>query len=87
MDDSACVGGGQALGDLHSDLDRLAIGNRATAHPLAQVLPLEQLRHHERGTREGADVVDDQDIGVVELAGGTSLELEATQPLLVLTEI
>ncbi len=82
MDDPLVVRGGEA-GErpAAASAQRFAGGQRPAAQPLAQRLALEQLGDHVRHAVLHADVVDDEQVGVVEGAGGARLLVEAPQRL------
>src|SRR5262249_1653596 len=81
MDDALVVRGRQAAGDLHAVLDRLADRQRAALQRLTQRLAGEQLRHDVRRRCVGADVVDDDDVGMVERGGSARLLFEAPEAI------
>jgi hypothetical protein len=81
VDDAAVVGGGEAARHLASVVDGLARGQRRAVDPVAQCLPVEQLRDHVGRALVRPYVVDGDDVGMVERAGGAGLLLEAAQPL------
>ncbi len=81
VDDPAAVRRRQAAGDLHRVFDRLARRQRPVGHQLLQRLPLEQLLDQVRLPVVDAEVVDREDVGVVQRAGGARLVLEAAQAL------
>ena len=77
--DPARVGGGQALGDLGGDLERLLERRRSAVEQLAHGLSVDEL-HRDVGDAVGrADVVDRDDVGMVQGRGGAGLGLEAGQ--------
>ena len=67
------------LRDLAGVVDGLAMRQRRCADARAQRLALEQLRDDVRRALVAADVVDGEDVGVIERAGGARLLLEAAQ--------
>jgi hypothetical protein len=73
--------GCQTASNLHRSLDRLSHGKRAVSQSLAQRLAIQEL-----GDEVGcaivplADVVDDEDVGVVEGTGGARLLMKAPEP-------
>ena len=75
------VRGRQPVGDLDGELDRLAKRQRGAVQPVAQALPVEQLRNDVGRPVVLADVVDGDDVRVVERGGGPRFELEAAQPI------
>ena len=81
MDDALLVGRRQPARDLGADLDGLAHGQGAARHALAQRLAFEQLRHDVGRALVVTRVVDRQDVGMVELARGAGLLLEAAEPV------
>ncbi len=86
MDDPLLVGRGEALGDLHRVVDRLADRDRARAEAAPERLALEQLRDDVRRAFVAADVVDRGDVRMVETARGRGLLLEAVETIRVLGE-
>ena len=87
VDDALLVCGRQTARDLDAVLDGLARAERARRHPVAQRLALQQLRDDVGRAVVLAGVVDGDDVGVVEGAGGFGLVLEAAQALGVLGEV
>ena len=81
MDDALFVSRSQALGYLHPVLEGLAQRKRAMAQPLAQAFAFEQFRDEVRHALVCADVEHDQDVGVVQGAGGPGFLLEAPQAI------
>jgi hypothetical protein len=73
--------GCQTASNLHRSLDRVAHGKRAVSQSLAQRLAIQEF-----GDEVGcaivrlADVVDDEDVGVVEGTGGARLLMKAPEP-------
>ena len=81
MDDPRFVGGGQAVGDLHRDVEQLADRRRAGQQQIAQRLAVDQLDGHV-GDRVGrSHVVDRDDVGVRERRGRARFPLETLQPV------
>ena len=62
--------------DLERDVERRVHRKRAARRARAQRLTFQALRHEVRRAAVIADVVDGQDVGVVECAGGARLVLE-----------
>ena len=67
--------------DLDGVVDGLARGERPGPQALAQRLALQQLGHDVGRALVRADVVDGEDVGVVERAGGPRFLLEAAEAL------
>ena len=76
MDDPLLVSRRETVGRLGGVLDGPRGRQRAGADRLAQRVSLEQLGDDVGSPVVGADVEDDQDVGVVQGAGGAGLELE-----------
>ena len=81
MDDATLVRGGESPGDLHGEVDGLPLWHGAAPEPAAERLAFEQLRDDVGHAVLTADVVDDQEIGMVERAGGPGLRLESLDAL------
>ena len=77
VDEAFLVGGGQAPGKLRSVLERLAHRQRPAPHPQPQRLAFEQLGDDVRADLVVADVVDGEDVGVLERAGGPRFLFQA----------
>ena len=81
VDDPLVVRGGEAAGDLHAALDRLPRRQRAAFERLSQRFPFEEFRDDVRHAVGRADVVDDEDVGVIERRGRACFLLEAAEPI------
>jgi hypothetical protein len=81
MDDPFLVRCAQPARDLQRVVQRPARREGRVIEEFAERLPLQQLRHHVRRAVVGADVVDGQNVGVVEHAGGARLLFETAQPV------
>jgi hypothetical protein len=79
VDDAPLVGGGEAVRDLGRQLDRLAHGQGAPLQTRPQRLALQKLGDEEGLALVGPDVVDDEDVGVGELAGRSGFLLESPE--------
>lgn len=79
VDDALLVRGGQPLGELSCIVDRLARREIGAGHFLAQRLTFEQLGHDVGRSCVRADVINDQDVWMIELAGGARFLFEALQ--------
>ena len=77
--DAFVVGGLKSTRDLKRILDRLAHADRSGLEPFAKGLAFEQLRHDERCTGTGSDVVDGKNVRVVQRRRGSRFLLEALQ--------
>src|SRR5207302_11149676 len=64
----------QAVGDLLRDIDRLDGGDRALLHPGAELDSLEKLHRHVGEVAFLPEIVDGDDAGMRELAGGLGFE-------------
>ena len=87
VDDASLVRGRKAAHDLDGIVNGLASPQRARGQPIPERLSLEQLRHDVGSAVVPPSVVDGDDVGVVECAGGLGLVLEAPQPLDVLRDV
>ena len=76
VDDPLLVRRGEAVRDLDGVVDGL-LRRQGRAELLAERFALQKLRDDERAALVRADVVDDEDVGVIELGGGASFLLEA----------
>ena len=81
MHDSPLVGRRQAAGHLDREVSRLAPGQALPRQPPPQRLPFQKLRDQVGQALVRAHVVEDHDVGVVELAGRSGLLFEAVQPV------
>ena len=88
MDDALLVRGGQAVGDLRGDVERLAVRQRAVAEQAAQVAAVDVLHHDVR--RAGALIhphfMNGDDVRVIERGCRAGLAREAGQRLLIAGE-
>ena len=84
MDDPFVVRGGEAVGDLHGVVERLAHRQASFAQSVAKRGAFEQLGDDERRAVVRSKVEDDQQVGMIERAGGARLLLEARQVVAVL---
>ena len=87
VDDAFFVGGGQAVGDLGSDLKDLADGHRAAVHGFAQRAADEQLGDEIGRAGISSEAVDGEDVGVVKAAGGLRLLLKTPQTVRVARDV
>ena len=81
MDDATLMRRGEPARDLHAILNRRAFRHRTVPQPLAERLALEQFRDDVRNRALAADVVDDQEVGMVECACGPRFGLEPLDAL------
>ena len=81
MDDATVVRRREAVRDLHGVVDRLALWHRAVPQTFAERLPFEQLRHDVQHGTLASDVVHDEEVRVIEGAGGPGLRLEASDTI------
>ena len=79
VDDAPLVRRRQAIRDLRRVVGRFARGQAAGIEHLAKRLTVEQLRDDIGDAGVGADVVDDEDVGVIQRGGRARLLLEALQ--------
>ncbi len=79
MDDSLFMGRGQAMRNLHRKLDRFASRQRPIPQTVAQRGALQKFRDQIGRALVGADIVDGQNVGMVECAGGASFLFEAAK--------
>ncbi len=80
VDDALRVSGGKSLRDLLRPFESLSLRDCAGLDQArAQGLAVEQLRHDERHASLMADVVDDEDVGMIERPGCSRFGLEAPQ--------
>ncbi len=79
VDDPLVVRGGEPVGDLTHEAERLACRDRSAAQSLAHRLALEQLGDDVRLAVRDADVVNDEQVGMVERAGRARFAVEALQ--------
>ncbi len=79
MDDAFFMGGGEAVGDLHSVLDGFALRHQAAIEQGAEAFSLEQFGHDEGRAFLLADVMNGEDVRVIERGHGARLLLEATE--------
>ena len=79
--DAALVGGGQCARDLHRDAHGLAHRDGAAVEPMPQRISLDELAHDEGPRVEGAEIMDDQDVRMIERRGGPCLGVEPAQPI------
>src|ERR1019366_7828593 len=63
MDEAGGVRGGDAVGDLHGDLQKFADGDVAALHAVAEGLAIDQFADDVEDTGLGPDVVDGNDVG------------------------
>ena len=73
MDDAAGVRGCQSARNLHGVVDRLSPGDGAVPQTVAEGFTVEQFRDDVRNAALASHVVDHQQVGMVEGAGGLSL--------------
>ncbi|OQA36501.1 MAG: hypothetical protein BWY56_01393 [Acidobacteria bacterium ADurb.Bin340] len=86
VDDAPAVGGREAVCDLKGDLDGLAHRHGQPSHALPEGPPFQQFRYQVGLSLVGAQIVDGQDVGVVQGAGGLGFLLEAFQPFRIYCE-
>ena len=63
----------EAVGNLDGNVQQLFYGQRAGLQPVPERCAVDELRDDERHVALGADIVDDQDVGMIERAGGARL--------------
>jgi len=85
VDDPLLVGHGKAMRDLDGVANGL-LRRQGSAEFFAEQFALEELRDDEGASFVRSDVVDDEDVGVIELGGGTGFLLEAQEALGILCE-
>ena len=66
MHDSACMRRGQRTRHLGRDVDGFPYYDGVGVDPLAECLPFDKLRDHERATVEIAEIVDHENVRMVE---------------------
>ena len=81
MNDAFLVGGDEPAADLNAAVDRLLEREGPPLQALTQRLADEQLRDDEGCSVVHTHVVNGEDVWVVEGSGGSSLEIEAPQPV------
>ena len=86
MDNPGAMRRGQALGDLHCDVDCFSRAQRAAIDRDAQSLALDQLGDNPISAVLVADVVNRNDIGMVQGAGRTGLPFKARNPVRIVRE-
>src|SRR5262249_59798606 len=86
VDDPLVMSRGEAVRDAERVLDELALRQPAASQALPQRLSFEQLRNDEGCAVLGADVVDDEDVGMAQSANRLDLLLEAAQAVAILGE-
>ena len=77
MDDSGGVGGGEAVGDLRGDVDKLPNWDGFAVKQRAQRLAFEEFAHDVLLPVFDAEVVDGDDIGMIERGDGAGFAFEA----------
>src|SRR5438105_4093794 len=86
MDDPFPMRRGQPTDDLLRIVDHLAQRELTLLQTITQLFTLEQFRYDVRRTIVNADVEDDENVWMIERAGGLCLLLKAIQPISVLRE-
>ena len=76
MDDSFRVRCGETVSSLQRVINRFSLRQGGAGHALAQGLTFQKFRDNVRRAFMRTDVKDDQDVGVIERAGGLRLLLE-----------
>ena len=79
--DSLAMGSGESLCNLYRPAQHLARRRSPVDQHFAQRLPLEELRNDIGCPVVGSNVVDGEDVGMVQGAGGSGFPLEPTQPI------
>jgi hypothetical protein len=80
MHDAGAVGGGDGVGDLERELERLAQGQAALRDHAVERPALDVLHHDELEVAVGSEVVHGHDVGMIERRGGPRLAHEARAP-------
>ena len=84
MNYSFLMRGREPVRYLQRIVEGLALRQRRTSHALAQRFTFKQLGNDVRSTLMRADMMYNQDVGMIERTGGLRLLLEATQTFAVL---
>ena len=79
MDDARVVCLGEAVCDLHGQIECAPDRQRAVIDELAQRFPLDQFHRQIRDVVDTADVVDSDDVRMIESGGSARLLFEALQ--------
>src|SRR5215468_7895387 len=81
MNDSLFVGGGESVSDLYCVLDCFTLGDWAIVESITQRLTFKQLGDDIGGAIVGANVINDENVWVIECAGGLGFLLKPMQAI------
>ncbi len=79
MDNAFVMSGSQSLGDLYRILRSFTKRERAIAESLSHRLALQEFCYEVGNAILSSHIIDNENVGMIESAGGASLLLEALQ--------